>query len=214
MSTGNSTEPLQDPPRLRAESSNSYVLMIGLVMLVGILILAWIGRAPQSNAVGEPLPRIDLQPLVNVSSPLSREDFRGKFSVIHFWGTWCPPCIREFPDFVELATEFQSDDRVQVISVSCSAGPEYDLDRLRAETEAFLSAYSQPIPTYSDSTALTRQQIALLLPNGSLGYPTTIVVDPEGTIIKSLEGFYPGEMVKLSDFLRRLADQSSPSLSE
>lgn len=183
------------PPRPR--TSNLYVLIFGGIMLAGLMVLAWIGQPPASTAIGEPLPRLDLQPLVHATQPLTREDLNGKLVVLHFWGTWCPPCQREFPEFAKLAAEFQGNDEVAIVSVSSSGGPEYDLDDLRQKTEAFLEDFSAPIPTYSDPAAMTRGQIALLLSNGSLGYPTTLLVDRDGKIIHSMEGYLEGEMAEL-----------------
>ena len=32
----------------------------------------------------------------------SLSDFRGKVTIVHFWGSWCPPCIREMPELLDL----------------------------------------------------------------------------------------------------------------
>lgn len=195
--------------RLRqGNAGNRNVVIFGVLMLVGLLALAWIGSPPRSSAIGEPLPELDLQPLVGAETPLQREDLQGKVSVLHFWGTWCPPCRREFPEFVELANEFDSDPQVMVISISCSGGPEYDLDGLKSETIDFLNEFNASVPTYSDAAAMTRQKIALLN-NGSFGYPTTLVVDQAGLIVETLDGYLPGEMQKLAGEIRRLADNAS-----
>ncbi len=167
-------------------------------MLVGIMFMAWMGRAPAIVTVGKPLPPIDLKPLLDGTEPISREQLLGKLTVIHFWGTWCPPCKAEFPEFVKLAAKFSGNSQVVIVSVSCSAGPEYDLEELRRQTEEFMTANGASIPTYSDPAAMTRQQLALVLPNGSLGYPTTLLIDREGKIVELLNGYLPGDMKKLS----------------
>lgn len=192
----------ENGPRKFLHSSNFFVLIFGTFMLVGLLALAWLGRPPQSTMVGQSLPRLDLQPLLNVDQPVTNLQLDGSVSVIHFWGTWCPPCKLEFPEFATLVEELAG-QQVTVISVSCSQGPELDLEKLKRETATFLDAYAIAIPTYSDNAAMTRQQLAMLSPSGSFGYPTTLVIDRGGTIIHSLEGYRPGEMQKLA---RRIQD--------
>ncbi len=179
-------------------SSNTLLYIFGAIMLVGIMFMAWVGQAPTIVTVGQPLPELDLKPMFEGTEPISREQLQGKLTVIHFWGTWCPPCKAEFPEFVKLAAKFSGNAEVAIVSVSCSSGPEYDLEKLRRQTEQFISDYKTPIPTYSDPAAMTRQQLALILPNGSMGYPTTLLVDREGKIVELLNGYLPGDMEKLS----------------
>lgn len=171
-------------------------------MLVGILILAWIGRPPQAVTIGKPLPELDLQPLLDGTVPLNNAAMDGKLVVLHFWGTWCPPCKTEFPEFAKLASQFADNEQVIIASVSCSGGAEFDLQQLKSDTQAFMANLSHSIPTYADPAAMSREKIAWILPRGSLGYPTTLLVDRDRTIIHLIEGYYPGDMAKLEAALK------------
>ena len=33
--------------------------------------------------------------------PVSLSDFRGKWVIVNYWATWCPPCLEEIPDLVD-----------------------------------------------------------------------------------------------------------------
>jgi thiol-disulfide isomerase/thioredoxin len=38
--------------------------------------------------------------------PVALADFRGKPLVLNFWATWCPPCLKEIPDLVEIHSRY------------------------------------------------------------------------------------------------------------
>ena len=176
-------------------TANGFVVLCGLIMLAGLLFLAWLGTPPETIARGEPMPELDLQPLVNATDAPSNADLQGKYSVIHFWGPWCLPCVKEFPEFVELWEAFREDDNVQIISVSSSTGPEESgLASIRESTAKFLAKQAAEMPTYADSAAMTRGQLSLILPGNTFLVPTTVVVGPDGKIIDTLIGAAPGTM--------------------
>ena len=34
---------------------------------------------------------------------LRLEDYKGKWVLVNFWATWCPPCLEEIPDLIKLS---------------------------------------------------------------------------------------------------------------
>ena len=46
---------------------------------------------------------------------LTLADYKGKWVLINFWATWCPPCLKEIPDLVSL---YESRKDVMVIGIA------------------------------------------------------------------------------------------------
>jgi thiol-disulfide isomerase/thioredoxin len=46
---------------------------------------------------------------------LTLSDYKGKWVLINFWATWCPPCLKEIPDLVSL---YESRKDVMVIGIA------------------------------------------------------------------------------------------------
>lgn len=51
------------------------------------------------------------------SQPHQLAEWRGKILIINFWATWCPPCLKEIPEFMRLQTQF-ADKNVQFVGIA------------------------------------------------------------------------------------------------
>ena len=73
-------------------------------------------------------------------SVVNFEQLEPKFSktddvlyVVNFWATWCAPCVKELPDFMEVNSEFSNSDDLRMILVSLD-----DSDNLEGPVKKFI----------------------------------------------------------------------------
>jgi len=100
--------------------------------------------------------------------------FKGKYTVLNFWATWCAPCRKEMPHLSELADEFGAD--LNVITVATGLNQRPAMERFLAE----IGVDNLPLHTDANS-ALARDM-------GVIGLPVTLIMDPEGFEIARLIG--------------------------
>ncbi|MBE3125305.1 MAG: TlpA family protein disulfide reductase [Acidobacteria bacterium] len=113
-----------------------------------------------------PAPEFSLQDLQGDS--LSLSSYKGKVLVLNFWATWCPPCRREIPDFIE-AYKNLKDKGLEILGVS--------VDDLSAEA---LRDWTQKAGMNYPVALATAKIIADYQPGEFI--PATIVIDRRGRI--------------------------------
>jgi peroxiredoxin len=100
----------------------------------------------------------------------SSSSLSGDVAVINFWGSWCPPCRVETPEFQQVYTQVQSDG-VQFLGVNVK-----DDQQL---AEAFLKSKSITFPSLYDP----RGEVALAFRDyPANAIPSTIVLDKDGRV--------------------------------
>lgn len=111
---------------------------------------------------------------------VSLQSLRGKWVVLDFWGSWCPWCIKGFDKMKEYYEKYK--DQCTFVGVCC-----------RDTKEDWLAAvekYQLPWTNlYSDPKAQPAQSVEVIY--AVPGYPTKIVISPEGEISKIVVGEDP-----------------------
>lgn len=100
--------------------------------------------------------------------------YQGKWVVVNYWATWCPPCLEEIPDLVALYDTRKNKD-VMVIGVAF----EYqNAQEIKRYAEDMLISY--PI-VLGDGAAIKQIGSADVL-------PTTYIYNPQGMLVKTKRG--------------------------
>jgi thiol-disulfide isomerase/thioredoxin len=103
-------------------------------------------------------------------SEYSSTELAGDVAVINFWGSWCPPCRVESPQFQEVYTEVQADG-VQFLGINVKDE--------RQLAEAFLQSNGITFPSLYDP----RGEVALAFRDyPANAIPATIVLDRDGRV--------------------------------
>jgi cytochrome c biogenesis protein CcmG/thiol:disulfide interchange protein DsbE len=82
-------------------------LAVAAVLAVFVFVAAGSDAGPtataESSLLDQPAPDVRTTTIDGEQFDLSTR--RGSWAVLNFFGTWCPPCVREHPEFVRFAEE-------------------------------------------------------------------------------------------------------------
>ena len=112
-------------------------------------------------------------------------DYRGRWVVVNFWASWCPPCVRELP---ELARFQAANSEVQVLGIN------FEESTVEASRQ-FLEPFKLNVPTLK----VGKTPLEPFEPRE--GLPTTAIVSPDGEIVERHMG--PVTAAHLQTILKR-----------
>lgn len=122
----------------------------------------------------QPAPDFTLEGLDGKQVSLS--DFRGKWVILDFWGSWCPWCIKGFPALKEAYKDYAG--KVEVIGIDCGDSKETWKDAVKTHALPWVQVYN---PQDSDLTDVY----------GIQGFPTKFIIDPQGNVANCTVGEDP-----------------------
>jgi thiol-disulfide isomerase/thioredoxin len=127
-----------------------------------------------TNVIGSTRPEFALPDAEG--SPHNISEWDGKVLVINFWATWCPPCRREMPAFIELQDEFGAQG-LQFVGVAID-----DADKVID----FMDTYGVNYPMLLGDLAAI--EVGKQYGNRFGALPYTVIVDRQGKIAFTRRG--------------------------
>lgn len=140
-------------------------------------------EAEANVAEGKPAPDFTLNDING--KPFSLSSLRGKYVVLDFWGSWCGWCIKGMPEMKRYYAKYSG--KFEIVGIDCN-------DTERKWKEAVEKNALPWINVKSEQEDATPERYAVK------GFPTKVVVAPDGTIAKIVVGESP-EFYKYLDSL-------------
>ena len=177
-----------------------------LMLVIAIAAIGFVGcDAPGRGhpAVGRGVGPL---PVVSLGDPRATAPvLAGKVTLLNFWGTWCPPCRRELPGLVRLATQLADEPRFQLVAVSCGTD---DIDELAATTAAFLVEQKLPLRPWGFADPPARSLFATAY--GLEAFPTTYLIGPDARVRQVWVGYRSRDEADIAQAVLRLLKEQAP----
>ncbi|MBP7767812.1 MAG: redoxin domain-containing protein [Prevotella sp.] len=131
-------------------------------------------EAETKQATGVEAPDFTLNDING--KPLKLSSLRGKYVVLDFWGSWCIWCIKGFPEMKNYYEKYKG--KFEILGVDCNDTEAKWKEAVKKHELPWLHVYNP-----KTSTVLTDYAVQ--------GFPTKIIVGPDGKIVKTIVGEDP-----------------------
>ncbi|WP_456443157.1 TlpA family protein disulfide reductase [Caldithrix abyssi] len=182
-----------------AKNNKRYLMFgIGAVLIIFVAILMLNGANNSSNAESsmtdvpsqsvaqqdEQYPEAPAFTLNDLNGKeVSLSDFKGKVVFVNFWATWCPPCRKEIPAFIELIDKY-GDDGFVILGVAVDPREFQNVDKVKP----FAKEMGINYPVVYDTKGVSQ------LYGGIRSIPTTFVINREGKVVGRIVGSRPKDV--------------------
>lgn len=154
----------------------------GVLFLLAVVLIS-LQTCTSKGVVGAPAPDFSLED--TAGRIVSLKEFSGKYVLIDFWATWCPPCLMSIPELADLHRKYREKGLV-VLGISLDDPQSVD----RQTLSMFKTQHGMEYQILRGNDQVVRQYAG----NNGMAIPTMFFVDRNGTIVEKLVGFAPGRV--------------------
>ncbi len=143
-----------------------FVLFLSACLLTGMF-----GAAPALSA--NKMPSFSLEDVLT-GKQVASKSFADKSLLVIFFATWCPPCVQEIPNLIELQDEYGKRG-FSVIGIS--------VDQEKDVVRSLIEKKEINYPVMMADESVTQDF------GGVYGIPTSFLVNSSGTVVKKYTGY-------------------------
>ena len=144
-------------------------------VLVGMLALVMVAAGSTPVFSATKMPAFRLADVVS-GQPIDSSSFHGKSLLVTFFASWCPPCIQEIPNLINLQNRY-GEQQFSVIGLS--------VDQEQEVVRTLVSDRNINYPVMMADNEITVRF------GGVFGIPTSFLVNRNGTVVKKYSGYVP-----------------------
>ena len=144
-----------------------------------IFCLTWLLLASVGAAKADPSANLAMKDLAGKTHHLA--DYRGKWVIFNYWATWCPSCLDEIPDLVELSQKRKADLMVLGVAVDFKGEKE-----VRDFVDDMLISYPVILGTPKIFSQFGSPPVL----------PTTLIFNPKGKLVQTKHGKISKEYIE------------------
>ena len=118
---------------------------------------------------------------------LALSSLRGKYVVLDFWGSWCGWCIKGIPEMKKYYEKYSA--KLEILGIDCNDTEKAWKDAIAKHQIPWKHVYNPRSSNLTTTYAIE-------------GFPTKIIVDPQGIIVKTVVGEDPAFYAFLDELLK------------
>ena len=131
---------------------------------------------------------------------VSLGELRGKVVFLHFWATWCPPCLVELPGLMRFVQGLEKGQYALLAVCVDNERPE--------RIEEFMRGWGAEIPAYLDPGGFLARKY------GTFRFPEPYILDQEGVVCGKVIGVGDWKMSKWAHILHICAGKTKTGKTE
>ena len=143
--------------------------IVAIVLIIGVMVVTAGDDEGYVNPIVAERTATDFT-LPSLDGTVSLADFRGKYVLVNFWASWCPPCKAEMPDLYAYHQQYQ-DSGFTLLGVNVAED--------EVTVSQFLRANGFDFPVALDTTGAVYNRY------GGDGLPSSFLIGPDGKLVKT-----------------------------
>lgn len=141
-----------------------------------------------ATAVGKTVPDIQSKNTYD-KKPFDLATLRGKYVIVDFWGTWCGPCVSGMPKMKEYLDKYNG--KLDIVGVA-----------QESDDGTSWRNFLDKNKNYQWHHVLSRNNEDYIVKFSVAGFPTKIIVDPQGKILARYVGEDEEFYTKLDELIK------------
>lgn len=155
----------------------------------------------KSPSAGRPI--VDAKPFkleASSKKTVKLADFKGRIVLLHFWASWCAPCLEEIPQLLKLASSWNP-ERIVVLAVT--------VDKRWSDAERVLRGKNPPVSWLT----LIDPQSSVSEMYGTFEFPESYLISPDQKIIYKWVGPQNWESEQIQSLFKSVLSMTQTGVS-